>query len=349
MNNKLIPAAFFLSLLAASLGVSQAASPEATATAQTQPFKSADFEEIPNLLQIHASRNAPEEEKAAAKASNDILTKFDNEIQESSKAAFRGERPKHKFYVYTVKKDDLTGGKGFAQIAAHLNQKHSTLATLNRLENPGDIRAGDKLIVSVVQGLFLRENPANSLEILLSQTYTKEITQETEKITIDGSTFYFLPKITYETRSGPRLTEANFYGTILYFFHDNGMVLPLNKKVVTSPFGYRTSPISGQWKMHNGIDLASPIGSEVFATKSGTVAETGFNSVYGNYIIINHSGTKSSLYAHLSKINVEKNARVSTGQTIGLVGTTGMSTGPHLHFEIHEGGSPKDPTAYLKK
>ncbi len=319
-------------------------------SAEIQKFSSSDFTEIPNLLHAKILRSMSDEEKSNAKAQNELLEKFDLEMETASRATFRGEKPKHKFYTYTVKKDDLKGGKGFPQIASHLNQKHSTVATLNCLENPDDISAGDKLIISVRQGIFLRETPVNSLEILLSQTYSKEINEDTEKISIDGKTFYYLPKINIVDMNGKsRPDSANFYGTILYFFHDKGMVLPLSKKVITSPFGYRTSPISGEWKMHNGIDLAAPEGSEVFATKAGTVTEAGFSAVYGNYITIRHSGEKSSLYAHLSKINVKKDEKVRTGQTIGLVGTTGMSTGPHLHFEIHEGGVAKDPSSFMRK
>lgn len=300
-------------------------SPEIFAT----DFNSADFLELKNARYV-----APVTDEA--KESNKVYLNFDDEIQKASQAVRRGIEPTQKFYTYTIKKSDLTGGKGFVQLASSLNQKQGTLATLNPIENAGDISEGQKLILSVAQGLFVKENPKTALEVLVSQSFSKYITEETPKISIDGKSYFFL-------------AERNFNGTIIAFFNDNSMILPLSKKVVTSPFGYRTSPISGEWKMHGGIDLASPVGSEVFATKEGTVSETGFDEVYGNYIILSHSGRKTSLYAHLSKINVEKGQKVSGGETIGLVGITGATTGPHLHFEIREDGTPKDPASYLKK
>ena len=297
--------------------------------ARAEDFSSADFAELKNARYVPPRTDE-------AKESNKTYLELDNAVQEASKAVRRGQAPAHKFYTYTVKKDDLTGGKGLAQLAASLNQRQWTLALLNRIENVGDIVEGQRLVLSAAQGIFVPEAPATPLEVLVSQKFTRHVTEDTPRVSIDGKRYLFL-------------AEMQFDGTIVAFFHDNGMVLPLSRKVVTSPFGYRTSPISGDWKMHNGIDLASPHGSEVFATKEGTVAETGFSDVYGNYIVISHPGNKTSLYAHLSRIDVGESQKVSTGETIGLVGTTGMSTGPHLHFEIHEGGTPKDPTSYLKK
>lgn len=112
---------------------------------------------------------------------------------------------------------------------------------------------------------------------------------------------------------------------------------------VTSPFGTRKHPITGVVKMHTGIDIGAPHGSPVVAVKDGYIAYRGDMGAYGNAILIEH-GDCRTLYAHLSRFNVKSGDKVHAGQRIGEVGTTGMSTGPHLHFEVRTG---KDRTEYL--
>ncbi len=249
-------------------------------------------------------------------------------MSESQKS--RAKLPECFFYKYKIKKDSENYLDTFNGLYARFVQQQGTIATINRISSPKNITLGQVLILPIEQGLYIPVKAESSLEILLQKEYFSEITQSTKKISIDGLQFYFLP-------------DKNFSGTDIAFFRDDSMQLPLSKKILTSPFGYRTSPISGKWKFHAGIDLAAPVGTEVFACKSGIITTTGYNSTYGNYIIILHNGKKTSLYAHLSKILVKKDDRVSTGQVIGLVGTTGASTGPHLHFEIRENGNPTDP------
>ena len=187
-----------------------------------------------------------------------------------------------------------------------------------------------------MQGLFIPLNPDSTLEVLLQKEFSSKINLSTPVYEIDGTSFYFLP-------------DLSLSQTLMAFFHDTGMQLPLSKKIVTSEFGYRTSPISGTWKFHAGIDLAAPLGTEVFACKHGIVSVVSYNEIYGNYIDIRHEGKTTSRYAHLSKTLVNPGQRVSTGQTIGLVGSTGASTGPHLHFEVRENGTPQNPADLLKK
>lgn len=110
---------------------------------------------------------------------------------------------------------------------------------------------------------------------------------------------------------------------------------------VTSRFGYRSG------SFHSGIDIAVPQGTPVIASDNGVVTYAGWNGGYGKCVIISH-GASSTLYGHLSQIMVTHNQKVQKGQTIGLVGSTGKSTGPHLHFEVREGGSQKNPLLYFQ-
>ncbi|MDU2283720.1 murein hydrolase activator EnvC family protein [Clostridium sp.] len=116
---------------------------------------------------------------------------------------------------------------------------------------------------------------------------------------------------------------------------------------VTSEYGPRTHPISGQSGFHTGIDLASPSGTPIKASKSGTVVYSGWQGGYGQVVIIDHGGGYRTLYAHCSKLNVVKNQKVSRGQVVALVGSTGNSTGPHLHFEVRVNNKHQNPRKYV--
>lgn len=115
---------------------------------------------------------------------------------------------------------------------------------------------------------------------------------------------------------------------------------------VTSPFGWRVHPILRQKKYHSGIDLAVPLGTSVLAADSGVVMTSGWINGYGYTVIIDHGAGFSSLYGHNSKLLVKKGDHVIKGQVIAKAGSTGYSTGPHVHFEIRKNGAPVDPSLY---
>jgi len=116
---------------------------------------------------------------------------------------------------------------------------------------------------------------------------------------------------------------------------------------VTSPFGVRRHPVFGTNRMHNGIDIGAPHGRNVFAADSGTVLTSTHNASFGNFIVISHGNGMTTLYAHLSTRSVSVGDTVSRGQVIGRVGSTGISTGPHLHFEVSINGVRTNPLLRL--
>ena len=124
------------------------------------------------------------------------------------------------------------------------------------------------------------------------------------------------------------------------------LIYPVNGPI-TSPFGWRIHPILGYKKFHTGVDFGVGYGTPIRAADSGTVIYATWMGGYGNVIIVDHGNGLSTLYAHQSSLAVGTGARVTRGQTVGYVGSTGFSTGPHLHFEVRVNGNPVDPMGYL--
>lgn len=122
---------------------------------------------------------------------------------------------------------------------------------------------------------------------------------------------------------------------------------PVDGGTITSGFGYRKSPFTGKREFHAGVDIADQWGSPVKATANGVVKYAGRDGGLGNAVIINHGHGIQTRYGHLSKIRVKSGQKVKKGQLIGAVGTTGMSTGPHLHYEVRFNGIPMNAANYL--
>lgn len=127
----------------------------------------------------------------------------------------------------------------------------------------------------------------------------------------------------------------------------NVMSWPLDNYRITATFHDPTYPFRNLWE-HSGLDLAAPRGTPIRAAAPGIVAWTRYGASYGNYVMIIHSDNLATLYAHMDSFNVTANQVVSRGQVIGAVGSTGFSTGPHLHFEVRSNGIPVNPQAYLQ-
>lgn len=147
------------------------------------------------------------------------------------------------------------------------------------------------------------------------------------------------------TRAGEDIPEASPPRDVRVRVIDTAgpcQATPVNGRV-TSPYDYRVHPITGAWRLHTGIDFGAASGTHIHACRGGTVVRADWYGGYGNAIIVDHGGGMQTLYAHQSRFAVAVGQRVGAGQHIGYVGSTGNSTGPHLHFEVYIHGRTVDP------
>lgn len=137
--------------------------------------------------------------------------------------------------------------------------------------------------------------------------------------------------------------KGSFYGFDGQSKRRAFLASPMEFSRITSGFAMRLHPILKTWRQHNGVDYGAPTGTPVRSVGDGVVEVAGWQNGFGNVVQVRHSGDRSTVYAHLSKVDVKKGQRIEQGQRIGAVGATGWATGPHLHFEFRVGGRHVDP------
>jgi len=230
-------------------------------------------------------------------------------------------------YRYVPNEDD-----SIFSLAARCSIPYSSLASINRLNNASMFESGKPMLIPSAPGIFVPREPNSDIEFLLASRRFQP--DDSAEIVMNGIDFYFFPGKEYDT------TERAF-------FLNTGFRFPLRSYRLTSSYGMRQNPVTGNMRLHQGIDLAAPAGTDVYAAGDGTVTEIGNDPIYGNYIIVKHNNNWASLYGHLQRVVTTLRANVKSGTIIGLVGSTGQSTGPHLHFELRQNGRARDPDKLL--
>lgn len=124
--------------------------------------------------------------------------------------------------------------------------------------------------------------------------------------------------------------------------------MPVEGVRLSSDFGMRTHPVTGQLRGHKGVDLAGRVGTPIYATGSGVVSRASWYGSYGLYVAIEHGSKIQTRYAHMSRLNVAEGQRVEKGDVIGFIGSTGRSTGPHLHYEVRIDGEAVNPVPFMQ-
>ena len=241
------------------------------------------------------------------------------------------------YQTYKVQKGDTISGItkkfGLSNI--------STLISVNDIGNVRQLASGQKLKIPSIDGIIYTVKKGDSLDSIIKKYNIKLETlidvNELESEILISDEQLFIPGVAMDSKS---LKEA--MGELF--------IIPIKAKFRwTSPYGSRIDPIAGVKSFHTGTDMACPTGTPIYASMSGTISTTGVNRVYGNYVIIDHGNGYQTLYAHMSKIIAKKGQWVSQGTRIGLVGSTGYSTGPHLHFTVYKNGKMINPMTVLNK
>jgi hypothetical protein len=219
-------------------------------------------------------------------------------------------------------------------IAARCSIPYGTLASINRFSHSEDMTEGRVLLLPSMPGIFIPEIPETDLERLLFSSRDSGGVLLSVPREGKNERFRFIP-------------GGDFSPTERVFFLNRGFQFPLRQFRVSSSYGPRINPVTGNPGMHGGVDLAAPEGSEVYAVKSGAVIDLGEDPVLGKYLIISHDNNWLSFYGHLSEIKTALRTELQSGNLIAKVGSTGQSTGPHLHFELKQNGQSRDPARLL--
>ena len=196
-----------------------------------------------------------------------------------------------------------------------------------------DIKAANELILQLEEEI--KTNKEKYLEVLAQEkAFQAEIDRK-------------LAEIQRQEEEAKKAAEANG-GSYTGPSGSTGVYQwPIPGKTPGSAYGPRMHPIAKEMRFHAGEDIAANSGTSILAADGGTVATATYSSSYGNYVMINHGGGRVTLYAHMSSMAVSVGQSVTKGQVIGYVGSTGLSTGPHLHFEVRVNGATTDPKQYF--
>ncbi len=243
----------------------------------------------------------------------------------------------------------LRKGETIHDLAQRFGLSVTEVAKANGLASPTDVRPGDLILLPRVQAratyqrlLQIQEAERRAREEearrLAEQRRKQEEARQKQLAEQRRLQAQSRARLQQQTQSQPRLRPANAVVAAA------GYRWPISNFTITTYFGRR-----GVFqRFHTGIDLAAPIGTPIYAARAGQIDTAGWSRYgYGLHVIINHGGAQETLYAHMSRIVVRPGQWVDRGDLIGYVGSTGWSTGPHLHFEVRVGGAARNPLAYL--
>ncbi len=253
-----------------------------------------------------------------------------------------------------LKKHKVNRGENLASIAKKYKLNTATIMGLNPNTRDGTVEVGQTITIPPVNGISYRFGNEETYKTLAKKYNVRPDVLFERNGCQPRPKVVFVPGAVWKPspRAIPNLpTFASAPSNPSVIFNTGGYPLPYAVPV-TSNYGWRMNPVTGDWSLHSGIDLGAPMGTPVLAAKSGRVEFAGWSGGYGNLVELSHDnmGTR---YAHLAAIYVAPGQRVTRGQQVGIVGSTGRSTGPHLHFEIMvpsaEGWATLDPAPYLNR
>ena len=245
-----------------------------------------------------------------------------------------GLYPELTYSSYRIRKGDMIG-----VIAERFGLTQDTLISINNIRQTRRIQIGEYIKVPSMPGILYTTKKDGETAASVAEKYqvsaqkTAAVNHLHEQGSLAAGTSLFVPDAFMDW-----VTRQEINGDLFR--------RPLRARYyVSSNFGWRRSPFTGKRTFHNGVDMASPAWTPVYAALAGTVTAAGFHSVYGNYVIVTHHSGYRTLYGHMVGIKARKGQSVDTRTVLGWVGTTGLSTGPHLHFSVFKYGSAVNPVS----
>ncbi|MGQ9616597.1 MAG: peptidoglycan DD-metalloendopeptidase family protein [Spirochaetota bacterium] len=235
--------------------------------------------------------------------------------------------------TYTLKKGD-----SLFSVARTFNVSIDTVISANDIKNAYYLQVGTKLQIPDISGIFYTVKKNDSLYGIGSK-YNISVNRIADFNDLDSHVIHTGQRLFIPGASLPDWERAQALGNLF--------ITPV-KGILTSRMGFRTDPFTGRWAYHSGIDIANAPGSPVHAVRYGSVVYAGYKGNFGRTVIIQHPEGYESLYAHLERIQVKKGQIVKQASIIGTLGNSGRSTGPHLHFEIHQKNKILDPLKVIR-
>lgn len=264
----------------------------------------------------------------------------DAEIEEphnDEKKSLTVSAPNLTYFTYRVKKGDMIG-----MIADEYNITQDTIISVNGIRQSRLLQVGQYLKIPSIPGILYTvkkdgetaESIAKKFEVNPKKCALVNSVQTGTALYAGASLFVPDAELDWVTRQ-----EIN--GDL---FHR-----PIHARYyISSYYGWRLSPFSGSRSFHTGIDMACPQGTSIYAALAGKVTAVGYNSTYGNYVIVTHHSGYKTLYGHMSRTLVVRGQYIDANTRIGKVGSTGLSTGPHLHFTVFKWNKTVNPLGLLK-
>jgi len=240
--------------------------------------------------------------------------------------------PELKFYRYRVKKDET-----FWIVLSKSGLDMDTLMSVNNLTSPFQVGQGTVLFIPNMRGVVVSGGDKEVLAKVLSESRVDiEYVKSANRSESLDKDFIFIPcgRISSLERS---------------MFLGSAFVSPIKTGRTTSGFGTRKDPFNeNRSQFHRGVDIACPIGTNIYSARAGRVLFAGYADGYGKLVILEHEHGYTTYYGHLSRFMVKAGDRVGAGQNIALSGNTGRTTGPHLHFEIRRHGKALNPQTFIR-
>jgi len=237
------------------------------------------------------------------------------------------------FSSYTMEAGDIIG-----RIAIRSGLNEDSIISVNDVKNTRLMQIGQVIKIPNQDGIYYSVKSGETLESIAEKYNTTvahiKTVNELFSDTVAVNTSLFIP-------------GAKLDWTYRQEINGDLFIWPTSGRI-SSPYGYRMAPFAGVRMFHTGVDIAAPMGSPIKAAMAGRVTQVGIDESWGNFVVISHHSGYRTFYAHMSVVRVKEGAYVETGGRIGDVGSTGLSTGPHVHFTVYKNGVTVNPLSLMR-